>query len=192
MVLPQVLHSVRSLLCTTTNETPHERFFEFQRRSIFGVSFPTWLSSPGTVYVRKHAHQSKFEPQVEKADLIHATPQYERVRFGSGREATVSLRDVAPIPDRDWPESDEKQVSSNQNQCNDGNRQNNEDPNSADREIDQPDSDVTSDKVDQSPSKSSSYEETHPEPHSVSQNKLVLPRRSSRNRKPPDQLTYYH
>ena len=192
VILPQVLHSVRSLLCTTTNETSHERFFEFQRRSILGVSAPTRFSSPGTVYVRKHARQSKFEQQVEKADLIHATPQYARVRFGSGREATVSLRDVAPIPDRDWPESDEKQVSSNQNQCNDGNRQNNEDPNRADREIDQPDSDVTSDKVDQSPSKSPSYEETHPEPYPVGQNELVLPRRSSQTRKPPDRLTYYH
>ena len=28
-VLPQSLHSVRSLLCTTTNATPHERFFVF-------------------------------------------------------------------------------------------------------------------------------------------------------------------
>ena len=27
--LPDVLHSVRSLLCTATNETPHERFFGF-------------------------------------------------------------------------------------------------------------------------------------------------------------------
>ena len=96
VVLPQVLHSVRSLLCTTKNDTPHKRFFEFRRRSILGVSVPTWLSSPETVYVRKHARQSKFEPQVEKADLIYETPQYARVRFGSGREATVSLRDVAP------------------------------------------------------------------------------------------------
>ena len=102
------------------------------------------------------------------------------------------MRDVAPIPDRDWSESDEKQVSSIQNQCNDGNRQNNEDPNRADREIDQPDSDVTSDKVDQSPSKSPSYEEIYPEPHPVGQNELVLLRRSSRSRKPPDRLTYYH
>ena len=46
VVLPQVLHSMRSLLCTTTNETPHERFFDFQRRSVLGVSVPTWLSSP--------------------------------------------------------------------------------------------------------------------------------------------------
>ena len=28
-VLPQALHAVRSLLCTSTNQTPHERFFNF-------------------------------------------------------------------------------------------------------------------------------------------------------------------
>ena len=32
-VLADSLHSIRSLLCTATNVTPHERFFGFQRRS---------------------------------------------------------------------------------------------------------------------------------------------------------------
>jgi len=40
-VLPDALHSIRSLLCTATNETPHERLFNFKRRSAFGVSVPT-------------------------------------------------------------------------------------------------------------------------------------------------------
>ena len=35
-----------------------------------------------------------------------------RIRFGSVWKAIVSLRDVAPISDRDWPESNKKQVSS--------------------------------------------------------------------------------
>ena len=35
-VLPEVLHSQRSLLCTSTNETPHEWLFAFQRRSASG------------------------------------------------------------------------------------------------------------------------------------------------------------
>ena len=30
-VLPDVLHSLRSLLCAATNETPHERLFRFAR-----------------------------------------------------------------------------------------------------------------------------------------------------------------
>ena len=42
---------------------------------------------------------NKYEPLVEEADLIHATPQYAHIRFKNGRESTVSLRDVAPVPD---------------------------------------------------------------------------------------------
>ena len=52
-VLPDVLHSVRSLLCTATNETPHERFFGFPRRSSVGASIPTWLTTPGPVYIKR-------------------------------------------------------------------------------------------------------------------------------------------
>ena len=39
-VLPQSLPTVRSLLFTTTNATPHERFFNFHRRSMLGRSLP--------------------------------------------------------------------------------------------------------------------------------------------------------
>ena len=35
VILPLALHSIRTLLCTATNATPHERFFTFARRSIF-------------------------------------------------------------------------------------------------------------------------------------------------------------
>ena len=44
-VLDDVLHSMRSLLCVATNMTPHERFFNFQRRSCSGTSLPTWLTN---------------------------------------------------------------------------------------------------------------------------------------------------
>ena len=44
-VLPDVLYSVRSLLCTATNETPHEQFFGFSCQSFTGASIPTWLQS---------------------------------------------------------------------------------------------------------------------------------------------------
>ena len=94
--MPDVLHSIRSLLCTTTNETPHERLFKHKRRSSFGVFVPTWLSSPGRVYLRRHATPSEYDPVIEEADLVHATPSYARVRFPTGRESTVSLRDIAP------------------------------------------------------------------------------------------------
>ena len=97
-VLPDALHSIRSLLCTSTNTTPHERLFNFTRRSTAGNSFPSWLSSPGPVYVKKHVRQSKYDPLVEEAELIEANPEYAYVRLKSGTETTVSVRDLAPCP----------------------------------------------------------------------------------------------
>ena len=64
-VLPDALHSIRSLLCTATNATSHKRLFTYKRRSSFGVSVPTWLSSPGPVFFRRHARSSKYEPLAE-------------------------------------------------------------------------------------------------------------------------------
>lgn len=51
--LPDALHSIRSLLCTATNATPHERMFQYSRKSSAGTSIPSWLT-PGPVYLRNH------------------------------------------------------------------------------------------------------------------------------------------
>ena len=90
-----------SLLCTATNETPHEQMFSFKRRSTFGTSVPTWLSSPGPVYLKGHICTSKYDPVVDKVNLLHATPNYAIVRLPNGRETTVSLKDVAPCTSAD-------------------------------------------------------------------------------------------
>ena len=95
-VLPDALHSIRSLLCTSTNETPHERMFKYNRRSATGCAVPTWLSSPGPVLLRRHVRHSKNEPLTEDVQLIEANPTYAHVRFQDGRESTVSVRDLAP------------------------------------------------------------------------------------------------
>ena len=95
-VLPDALHSIRSLLCTATNSTPHERLFTFQRRSSSGHSVPSWLTTAETAFLRKRARQSKYEPQVEEVEVLHANPQYAHVRLPSGIESTVSIRDLAP------------------------------------------------------------------------------------------------
>jgi len=44
----------------------------------------------------RQVNPSKYDPVVEEIDLVHATPSYARVRFPTGRETTVSLRDIAP------------------------------------------------------------------------------------------------
>ena len=38
LVLLDALHSICSLLCTVTNSTPHERIFQYSRRSTTGYS----------------------------------------------------------------------------------------------------------------------------------------------------------
>ena len=96
-ILPEALHAVRSLLCTTTNATPHERFLGFERRSMLGKSLPAWLLQPGTVLLRRFI-RNKDDPLVEKVELLRANPSFAQVRFPSGRESSVSTNDLAPLP----------------------------------------------------------------------------------------------
>ena len=95
-VIPEVLHATRSLLCTATNETPHERLFSFPRKSAAGTSLPHWLLTPGPVYLKKHVRERKTDPLVEMVELIHCNPEYAHVRYPDGRETTVSLKHLAP------------------------------------------------------------------------------------------------
>ena len=95
-VLPDALHSIRSLLCTATNMTPHERLFSYSRRSTNGLSMPSWLSNPGPVLLKRHVRNSKYEPLVDEVELLEANPNYAHIRHPDGRENTVSLRDLAP------------------------------------------------------------------------------------------------
>ena len=97
-VLPDALHSIRSLLCTATNETPHERLFNFTRKSTSGKTVPSWVK-PGPILVRNQPKRGKNDPPVVPATLLHANPQYAHVRLQSGRETTVNLRDVSRHPE---------------------------------------------------------------------------------------------
>ncbi len=98
LVLPDALHSIRSLLSTSTNETPHERFFNFFRRSGLGHSLPAWLLTPGPVLLRRFVRHTKNDPLVDEVELLEANPTFARVRYPGGRESSVSLRDLAPCP----------------------------------------------------------------------------------------------
>ena len=95
-VLDDALHSIRSLLCTATNCTHHERMFSFARRSTNGLAVPSWLLTPGIVLLKRHARSSKYDPYVDEVDLIEANPLYAHVKFRNGREDTVALKHLAP------------------------------------------------------------------------------------------------
>uniref|UniRef100_A0A2C9L106 Reverse transcriptase RNase H-like domain-containing protein n=1 Tax=Biomphalaria glabrata TaxID=6526 RepID=A0A2C9L106_BIOGL len=100
LVLNDAQQSIRSLLCTATNRTPHERLLGFNRRSGSGTSLPTWLTSPGPVLLKKNVRSSKYDPITEEVDLVTCNPQYAVIRTPNGREETVSLRMVAPREDQ--------------------------------------------------------------------------------------------
>ena len=97
MFIPEVLRSLRSLLCSATNEVPHDRFLKFPRCSMFGTNTPMWMTKPGPVYVRKYV-RDKYDSVVEEMDLLYANQNYAVVRSSEDREVTVSARDIAPTP----------------------------------------------------------------------------------------------
>ena len=97
--LSDALHSIRSLLCTSTNCTPHERMLHHARRSVNGTSIPSWLK-PGPINVKHHV-RNKDEPLVDEAELLEINPSYAHVRLKDERETTVSIRDLSPRSVRD-------------------------------------------------------------------------------------------
>ncbi|KAG8180968.1 hypothetical protein JTE90_024717 [Oedothorax gibbosus] len=94
-ILSTTLHSIRSLLCTATNVTPHERLFTYSRRSNDGRSLPDWLIKPGPVLMRNHVRENKYQSLVKEVHLLEANPDYVFVKLPDRRETTVSVRHLA-------------------------------------------------------------------------------------------------
>jgi hypothetical protein len=116
IVLPDALHSIRSLLCTATNCTPHERMFIHKRKSTSGTSVPSWLTPAQTVLLKNHNRRSKYDPLVEEVDLIEVNPEYALIRHNNGKESTVSLKHLAPRGDTSLIVQDESISSQQQEQ----------------------------------------------------------------------------
>lgn len=112
-VLPDALHSVRSILCASTNCSPHERLFNFQQRSTSGQSLPSWLMSPGPVLIRRNVRQSKYEPLVDEVNLLEANTHYAHVQFPDGRETTVSTKQLSPAGSNEVNQLEPTQLEAN-------------------------------------------------------------------------------
>lgn len=97
-VLPSALHSIRTLLSTATNTTPHERFLQHPRRNMYGAPMPSWLANSNSrVLLKRHVRPSKYDPLVDEVELLEANHQYAHIRHPDGRESTVSTQHLAPI-----------------------------------------------------------------------------------------------
>ena len=97
-VLPKALHAIRSLICRTINQTPHERLFSFSRRAMAGTGLPSWLLEEGSEVLLRRFVRDKCEPLCDVVELLMANPTYARVRRKDGKEITVSTSDLAPYP----------------------------------------------------------------------------------------------
>ena len=91
------LSSIRSLLCTATNSTPHDRLLNFPRASVTGIDLPEFLLQPGgTILHRRHV-RGKGDPLVQPVKLVQTiTPHYARIEFPDGHMDTVSTHHLAP------------------------------------------------------------------------------------------------
>ena len=100
--MAETLHlMIWSLINTLTNDTPHQCFFSFSRRSMCGTSTLTWLKQGKSVFVCKFNQQSKADPLVENVKLIytnHMHYSYPFIKYNDGRESSVSLCDLALCP----------------------------------------------------------------------------------------------
>ena len=85
--MPDAMPSIRSLLCSSINCTPHERMFRHTRHFVSGMSLPSWLK-PGPIYVKRHV-RNKGDSLVDEAQLLELNPAYARVRFNNGRKTSV-------------------------------------------------------------------------------------------------------
>ena len=102
LVLPEVLQSDRSLLCTSTNTTPHKHFFSFSRHSSHSISLPSLLMSPGLMLFKGFIRNNKTNPYVDQVELLNNLT-YANIKYPSRRESTVSVRDLTPCPETELP-----------------------------------------------------------------------------------------
>jgi hypothetical protein len=99
-VLQMALSSVRGLLCTITNETPHQRMMNFQRSSIVGTVLPNFLTEQDSTILYRRQVRMKGDPLVDRVQLLETiSPHYARIKFQNGKIDTVSTKDLAPLED---------------------------------------------------------------------------------------------
>ena len=96
LVLREVLHSARSLPCTSTNTNPHERFFSFSHCSSHGISPSSWLMSTEPMLLKRFVRNNKTDPYVDQVELLNSHLTYAHIKYPSGRESTVSVHDLDP------------------------------------------------------------------------------------------------
>ena len=95
-VLPEALAANRMLICTVTNEPPHDRLFAYSRRGTKEQSLPEWLSTGKPANLRNFV-RNKDDPLVVPVKINQViNPYFARIEWPNGRIDTVSTTALAP------------------------------------------------------------------------------------------------
>jgi transposase InsO family protein len=96
-VVDRALASIRALINTSTNETPHSRMFVFAHNRVFNES--NYVEAEKEMYLRKFV-RNKSDPLVaEKVTIVNYNPNYSDILHANGRSDRVSNNDLTPCPD---------------------------------------------------------------------------------------------
>ena len=185
-VVSDALCSLRTLLCTAINCTPHERMFGFARRTMTGKALPSWLIESDKVYARQHV-RNKGEPLGEEVTLLEANPQYALVEYPNGRQTTISIKDLAPLPQAIDIDAETFDTVQNDDSAS------NDNPTIELHEQNQPDKCIKSEEVmtDENLTPEMTHENLTPlTPTSNQEQWTIVTRKSSRKRTTPDRLNY--
>ena len=96
-VLLDVLHSIRSLQCTATNATPHERHLNYSRCSSTGASVPSWLCPPGAVLLKRNVRMKKQIPLWKRWNSCKQILIMLTICYQNEEQTTVSTRHLSPV-----------------------------------------------------------------------------------------------
>ena len=106
---------ITSLLSTSTNYTPHQRFLKFERHSaICGETPPHFPQQNDNVKLYRRHLAFKGEELTEKVKLKETiSAQFARLEFENGRTDTVSTRQMAPYTMKNQQNSDQSMDEKN-------------------------------------------------------------------------------
>jgi hypothetical protein len=94
MVINKALSSVRSLLCTATNTTPHERMFRHPLPN--RINTLKYIPNTKFMYMRNFV-RNKNEPLGTKVEILNRNHSYSEV-LRNGHIDRISNNDLSPLP----------------------------------------------------------------------------------------------
>ena len=97
--------------------TLYKRLFQYQPRTASGCDILSWIFSTGSVWLKKHVRNSKYDSLINEVELNEANRQYAHIRHSTGTEITVFICHLAPKVDENKPAIAEHNIANDLHNC---------------------------------------------------------------------------